>query len=89
MKTYILNGKMLNTRESAYDEIIRALEMPPHFGRNLDALWDELSTLQATIILEHVDAISGYGETIMHLIQEAAEENITHFMLEAESFKEK
>lgn len=26
-----------------YDELTRQLELPAHFGRNLDALWDTLS----------------------------------------------
>lgn len=27
-----------------YDELARQLDFPPHFGRNLDALWDTLTT---------------------------------------------
>lgn len=26
-----------------YDELARQLDFPPHFGRNLDALWDVLT----------------------------------------------
>jgi ribonuclease inhibitor len=26
-----------------YDALARQLELPPHFGRNLDALWDALT----------------------------------------------
>jgi len=26
-----------------YDELARQLDFPPHFGRNLDALWDMLT----------------------------------------------
>lgn len=26
-----------------YDELARQLDLPPHFGRNLDALWDSLT----------------------------------------------
>lgn len=33
----------IRTLDQCYDELVRQLEFPPHFGRNLDALWDVLA----------------------------------------------
>lgn len=41
---YILNGKAIHSLDDFYDEISRQLSLPAYFGRNLDALWDVLST---------------------------------------------
>jgi ribonuclease inhibitor len=41
---YILNGKAIHTLDDFYDEISGQLSLPSYFGRNLDALWDVLST---------------------------------------------
>jgi ribonuclease inhibitor len=40
----VLSGKTVRSLETFYDEIARQLHLPGHFGRNLDALWDALST---------------------------------------------
>ncbi len=41
---YILNGKVIRSLDEFYDEISSQLSLPAYFGRNLDALWDVLST---------------------------------------------
>jgi ribonuclease inhibitor len=38
----VLSGKTVRSLGGFYDEIARQLSFPPHFGRNLDALWDVL-----------------------------------------------
>ena len=43
-KQCVLSGKTVRSMETFYDEIARELSLPGHFGRNLDALWDVLST---------------------------------------------
>jgi len=37
-------GKAIRSLDEFYDEIARKLHFPDHFGRNLDALWDVLTT---------------------------------------------
>jgi ribonuclease inhibitor len=44
VKRYILNGRMIRSLDDFYDQILKRLSLPEHFGRNLDALWDVLST---------------------------------------------
>jgi ribonuclease inhibitor len=39
-----LPGKGIRSLDEFYDEISRKLNFPDHFGRNLDALWDILTT---------------------------------------------
>jgi ribonuclease inhibitor len=41
---YTLNGQGIHSLDDFYDEISRQLSLPAYFGRNLDALWDVLST---------------------------------------------
>jgi ribonuclease inhibitor len=40
----MLNGKAIHSLNDFYDRISTLNDMPEHFGRNLDALWDILST---------------------------------------------
>jgi ribonuclease inhibitor len=39
-----LEGKSIRSLEDFYGEIARELHFPDSFGRNLDALWDVLTT---------------------------------------------
>lgn len=39
-----LNGRDIQSLSDLYDRLDVGLALPPHFGRNLDALWDVLST---------------------------------------------
>jgi len=43
-KRCLLSGKTVRSLNVFYDEITRQLAFPEHFGRNLDALWDVLTT---------------------------------------------
>lgn len=43
MKKIIIEGAKINKTEDLYDKLALDLEFPPHFGRNLDALWDTLT----------------------------------------------
>jgi ribonuclease inhibitor len=44
LKKCILNGKTIRSLDDLYDELSKQLMFPKHFGRNLDALWDVLTT---------------------------------------------
>jgi ribonuclease inhibitor len=39
-----LNGRSIRSLDDLYDQLSVLLSLPEHFGRNLDALWDVLST---------------------------------------------
>ena len=44
IRQYTLDGKTLRSLDDLYDQLSIRLSLPEHFGRNLDALWDVLST---------------------------------------------
>lgn len=44
MKRCILDGEQLADLNAVYDALAAQLDLPGHFGRNLDALWDVLTT---------------------------------------------
>ena len=44
VKICTLDGKTIRSLDSLYDQLAAKLQLPAHFGRNLDALWDVLST---------------------------------------------
>ncbi len=38
-----LKGKKIRSLDDFYDQISKEMNLPAHFGRNLDALWDVLT----------------------------------------------
>ncbi len=44
VKRCTLSGKKIRSLDDLYDQLSTRLDLPEHFGRNLDALWDVLST---------------------------------------------
>ena len=81
MNIYLLDGKDMTDRESAYCAIEQAMGFPKWFGHNLDALADCLSDLPAektavvfvnTGIL--VDNLGAYGEKILSCFRAVTDE---------------
>jgi ribonuclease inhibitor len=60
IKRYILDGKAIHSLDDFYDQMTQQLALPRQFGRNLDALWDVLST-----------DIEGPFEIIWHFSQDS------------------
>jgi ribonuclease inhibitor len=44
VKICLLQGRRIRSLDDLYDEMERCLPLPDYFGRNLNALWDVLST---------------------------------------------
>lgn len=44
IKRCALNGHVIGSLDDLFDQLSKRLSLPAHFGRNLDALWDVLST---------------------------------------------
>lgn len=44
IKRCTLNGLKIQSLDDIYDRLTKRLSLPVYFGRNLDALWDVLST---------------------------------------------
>lgn len=54
--TCTIDGRKIGSIDDLYDRLAKQLQFPPHFGRNLDALWDTLTTdlpCQTTIVWSH------------------------------------
>ena len=47
MKTYILNFDNKETAESLHNYLAKMLDLPTHYGHNLDALYDCLTSFTA------------------------------------------
>ena len=81
--TYELDGSVMTDRQAAHSHLKSALELPEHYGNNLDALYDILTERggPAKIILKHAEdmaaALGGYGDMLLSTLQEAAEQNIS------------
>lgn len=72
---YILDGNRMTDRESAHDELARALGFPEWYGRNLDALWDLVSVMEGEIMLLHPERLTElglYGGKLLDTLREAA-----------------
>lgn len=80
MREALLNAETLRTREQAHTALAAALGFPSDYGRNLDALYDLLSTFPpARLTLLHAEALvenmGHYGELILRVLADAAAEN--------------
>jgi len=81
MEIIRLNGWKMTDREAAHLYLKRKLSLPDHYGHNLDALWDCLSTdfRPKQIIIRHperiVQQLGSYGEEMIKVFRDAAAEN--------------
>ena len=75
----IIDGANMCDRAAAHAELARALQLPPHYGANLDALWDEVSCMRADVTLIHpaamLNTLGSYGCKLLQTLYEAAAEN--------------
>lgn len=75
----ILDGRNMLTRQQAHEELQRVLALPDYYGRNLDALWDCVSTAEDEVRLVNAAPMKRelglYGEKLIALLTEAAEKN--------------
>ena len=80
MKKVHLNGKRMISKEVTHAYLKRKFDFPDYYGKNLDALWDLLTTLgkDTEIIILHKDSIleslGSYGEALLALFLELPEE---------------
>ena len=65
-----LDGKLI--KEEGHDYLMRALNLPDYYGRNLDALYDCLTEMECDIELVNADEVD---EDIVETFLDAASEN--------------
>jgi len=83
MKTIVLDGLYMNSREATHDSLAWRLQLPPYYGRNLDALHDLLTEPgePTQIILYRgermLQSLGDYGRALLSVLRDAAEESAT------------
>ena len=81
MERIILNGKRMITKEVTHAYLKRKFSFPDYYGRNLDALWDLLSTRakETEIVIVHAHCIrenlGQYGISLLRVFEDLQEEN--------------
>ena len=77
----ILNCALLREKESAHEYLKRQFAFPDWYGKNLDALYDELTEYRKPLTVklvgrEQMEAFLGrYGEMLIDTFLDAAKEN--------------
>lgn len=90
----VLDGCLITDRQALHDQLSSKLSFPDTYGRNLDALYDLLSSYpwSVHVTLIHQSAMIGnlgkYGEAFVKTVEEAAEvhPNVT-FTIYSENIK--
>lgn len=81
MRVCILDGTQIKDSAQLHDRLAQSLELPQWYGRNLDALYDCLTSLpeETEIQILHKDALyenlAGYASVLERVLQEAAHAN--------------
>ena len=79
MQKYTIYGARMTDREEAHIELAQSLQLPAHYGKNLDALWDVLGDMQGEIILKDaaklINSLEVYGCKLIQTMFEAADKN--------------
>ena len=74
----ILDGELMTDRPTVHDLLSEKLAFPEYYGRNLDALYDLLSTypVQVNFVLIHENRLyqnlGNYGKSLLRTLQDAA-----------------
>ena len=85
-----MEGGNIRTRDELHDALIRALNLPTWYGRNLDALYDCLADVNQDTELRLLhparleEALGGYARSLLSVLRDAAAEN-PHFRVTLES----
>ncbi|MBR2200751.1 MAG: barstar family protein [Bacteroidales bacterium] len=77
MKTYILNFDNKETAESLHNYLAKMLDLPTHYGHNLDALYDCLTSFTAatTITIANIDESNSLHCRALEVFRDAAASN--------------
>ncbi|MGN7358049.1 barstar family protein [Paenibacillus sp. SAF-054] len=81
MRDIILDGRLVDNREQLHAFLKEALELPGHYGNNLDALWDCLTgwvrmplTIRWLHFQESEEKLGEYSSDVLQLFQDAESE---------------
>lgn len=97
MRTIIIDGRDMTTREDAHSHLAKTLSLPYYYGKNLDALHDCLTDISEPthIIVTHCStimrALGAYGLSILKVLNNSSKENnslMASFHVDNETHKE-
>ena len=76
MAAYQLDGRRMDTRAAAHAYLQAALNLPDHYGKNLDALFDCLSErsglrIEITYAQAMRNALGHYGDKLIKVMRDA------------------
>ena len=75
----ILDVRNMRTKEEREDYLKQELNFPDWYGKNLDALYDMLTSYEGSILIKHSDLLKNnrieQGTILYRLLQDAQEEN--------------
>ena len=80
-KVIILDGAAASDKESLHRYLRERLVLPPHYGDNLDALYDALTDIAEDTVIKllHSDLfeqrLGWYGRQLMRVLKDAVEDN--------------
>ena len=79
MRRIIIDAGDMRDRDSLHLVMKEALNLPEHYGRNLDALWDCLMEIRsAELYLRNAKLLEalpeGYGRKLIGLLEQAKKE---------------
>ena len=81
MNAIHLYAEKMTDRAAMHDHLAEAFSFPAWYGRNLDALWDVLSTWSAPLCIEvtHTELLkrhlADYADALLELLHDARREN--------------
>ena len=76
-----LDGTVLESKEELHNTVFYQLALPDYYGRNLDALWDVLSTWSKPLSIEVTNTaqlkvnLGDYADALLDLLRDAEAEN--------------
>lgn len=92
MRNIVLDGRSMGTKEVAHLYLKWVLKASEYHGKNLDALWDVLSTYDRPISISLINKeyliadLGDYGESLLQVFIDGEKEN-ENIILDKESFK--
>ena len=81
MQEIVLDCKKMNTKEKAHEYIMKKMNFPDYYGKNLDALYDILSTYDKEVYIKFINfeslfkKLGDYAVSLIEVFREAEEEN--------------
>ena len=81
MKKIVLDCKEMTSQEKAHEYIMKKMNFPNYYGKNLDALYDILSTYDKEVYIKFIntesltEALGEYGTFLIDVFKDAEEEN--------------